>query len=498
MPPRRAIPRRLGAPLLAFAALVGSTFAVAPARPAAAVPTYGVDERAQAIASPALIFLESTYTGVVRDAKTGKPLQVQPMVVYRRCSGFLVNPEGYALTTSLCVRPSHDIVRQAAFYKLGRQRNIPANRLDGYVKNLMETADFTGAQPGTKPGLTMFAQLNVANAGLTSEPAIPVTVVGGQDPAEGNVAVVKLDQKGLPTVELDAEARVSHGSAVIILGFDTKDPDANVGTYTLQAKTVDVTSSGQPERLRVTEDVGPYSHGGMVLDTSGRVVAMIDVDIAAPDRPNRALIGMTALTAAMSDHDVRNELSDVDRAYRRGLDAYFGGRYSTAVREFDAVLAQAPSHLLANIYRKNAADRYAVEGDAIENAADWPRYLLSAAAGALLVLLLNLGWRLITWRRRAAHAGLAPVSTSPYAPTSGAGAYPVSGEGAYSTAEAGEYSFTATPVSAESSWDAPASPPGPLPPMPAAPSDPAGTPPSTPPAPTDPASSTDPPPSPPR
>ena len=49
MPPRRAIPRRLGAPLLAFAALVGSTFAVAPARPAAAVPTYGVDERAQAI-----------------------------------------------------------------------------------------------------------------------------------------------------------------------------------------------------------------------------------------------------------------------------------------------------------------------------------------------------------------------------------------------------------------------------------------------------------------
>lgn len=481
MSSRRAAPR-LGATLVALAMLSGSTLALSPGSPAVAAPTYGVDERAQAIASPSLLFLESTYTGVIRDKKSGEPLQSDPMVVYRRCSGMIISPEGYALTTSLCVQPSHDIVRQAAFYKLGRnriaQRKLDADKLDSFVKGLMSTADFTGPRPGTKPGLTIFGQLNVATAGRTSDPAIPVTVVGGQDPAEGNVAVVKLDQAGLPAVELEPEANLGHGSTVVILGFDTKDSDANIGTYTVQAKTVDVTAVDGADRLKTSEDVGPYSHGGMALNSSGRVVAMLDADASTAERPNRALIGMAALSAAQADHDVSNQLSDVDRAYRAGLDAYFAGRYSTAVREFDKVLAQSPSHLLANIYRQNASDRYAVEGDAIENSANWPMYLLSAAGGALVILLITLGWRLVTWRRRAADPNLlAPVSTSPYPPVSGAGAYPVSGAGGYPVSGGGAYSVSGPPAPA-----APPGPPrppaGPLPPVQVPPAQDPATPPA--------------------
>jgi hypothetical protein len=425
MPPRRALRRRLGASLLALATLFGSILA-APATAEAAAPTYGVDERAQAIASPSLVFLEVTYKGVVRDTRSGQPLEAGPKVISRRCTGFVVNPDGHVLTTGICVQPSHDIVRQMTFYSIGRARvaqgKLAANQLGGFVDGLMKTADFTGAQRGTQPESALHAQLNVATASQTGKPSIAGTVVAAQKPDDGNLALVKLDQGGLPAVEINRDVALGRGATAVILGFDTKDVDGDRGTYTIQAKLVDVITVENAEHQKVSEDVGPYSHGGMAVDNNGRVGAMLDADGTVPERPNRALISPNLLTDFLGQNNVRNELADADRAYRRGLDAYFAGRYSTAIREFDAT----PSNLLANIYRRNASDRFAVEGDAVENSADWLGYGLSAAGGALVILLITLGWRYLTWRRRPG-GSLAPVSSGPYAPVSGAGTFPMSG-----------------------------------------------------------------------
>ncbi|GAB3802016.1 trypsin-like peptidase domain-containing protein [Micromonospora zhanjiangensis] len=425
MPLRRALRRRLGASLLALATLPGPIL-LAPTGAGAAVPTYGVDERAQAVASPALVFLEVTYKGVIRDKASGRPLEAGTKVVSRRCSGFVVNPDGQVLTTGVCVQPSHDVVRLMTFYSVGRARvdkgQLTEGQLNGFVDGLMKTADFTGEQPGTQPEATLRGQLNVATAGQTGKPAIGGTVVAAQKPDDGNLALVKLDQGGLPAVEINRDAGLGRGSTAVILGFDTKDVDGDHGTYTVQAKLVDVITLEKVDYLKVSEDVGPYSHGGMAVDNNGRVVAMLDADPGVPERPNRKLVGTDVLADFLGKNNVRNELGDADRAYRRGLDAYFAGRYSTAIREFDAT----PSNLLANVYRRNASDRYAVEGDAVENSADWLGYGLSAAGGALLILLITLGWRYLSWRRRPG-AAPAPFAGDPYAPVSGGGPFPMSG-----------------------------------------------------------------------
>src|SRR5262245_57926263 len=110
----RTVPAQRLAALLAALAI---TTAGLLATPAAAAPAYTLEERATAIASPSLVFIEETFTGYLRDAKTHAPLVASPITLGRRCSGFVVNSEGYVVTPISCVKPSDAAVRSGVLYE---------------------------------------------------------------------------------------------------------------------------------------------------------------------------------------------------------------------------------------------------------------------------------------------------------------------------------------------------------------------------------------------
>ena len=332
---------------------------------------------------PSLVYLEQISTGYLRDAATGRPLTPEPLVVRRRCSGVVVNPDGYVATTTVCVRPSDAIVLVNALYRYGRDqvaaKRLAPDRLDAFVTAATPTSMFTGAAPGSRYAVGLLAQTGVATPELVGDPAVPATVVGSQPPDAGNVALVRLGRTGLPAVELGGS-----GAPAAILGY-ARSPN---GTYAVRGRSVTVTGRTGTGRLGLTGDVGPDSRGGAVVDATGRLVGLLDTDPSANGEPVHDVVDPSHLTRLLARHGVPNRLADVDRAYRTGLDAYFHGRYSAAVAGFSDVLRRDGTRTAAVTYRDRARDRLATEGNATPNAADWGRYALSAALGTVIVVAL--------------------------------------------------------------------------------------------------------------
>ncbi|HLL64499.1 MAG TPA: trypsin-like peptidase domain-containing protein [Micromonosporaceae bacterium] len=379
-----------------------------------------MDERALAVASPSLVYLETIFTGYLRDKKTNLPLRSSPVTFNRRCSGFVVNSAGYALTNGLCVKPAADTARQHALLSLGRtlivEKSLDPKSLDEYVRTNLKTTVFTGIDATAPPEAKLYGQLNVATGNLSERPAIPaeVELVRGGD--EGNMAIVKLSQNNLPAVEVSPSATVATGSSVLVIGYGTSDADHRTGAYTAQSKSVQitgVTNRGSAPLYRINGDVGLYSHGGMAVDTGGRIVGMLEGDQGLPDKANRAVAQVPTITALLDAAKVENTLGPSDRLYRRGLDAYFAGRYSEAETELAQVAREVPTNLSAGTYRQYAVDREKINGGSSSSPPVWLTALLGALGGALVVGLCAVV--VILLRRRARSRELAAALTPPHA-----------------------------------------------------------------------------------
>ncbi|HEX2774505.1 MAG TPA: trypsin-like peptidase domain-containing protein, partial [Micromonosporaceae bacterium] len=410
--------------LLVIAAALGG----APA-PAVAAPPYSLDERAVAIASPALVYVEMVFTGYVRDKQTKTALRTRPVTVNRRCSGFVVNPDGYVVTNGVCLQPGAEAVRQIALYSLGRtlidEEQLDPKELDAFVEKNRDDTIYTGVDAADAPESRVFAQFNVATGNLTASPAVPGAIVETLEADQGNVALVKLQRGNLPAVELNPATDLRQGSDLVAIGFDSNDSGSGTDTYTPRWKSVKLSSLGTRGLVpvyRVNGDLGVTSRGGMLVDTSGRAVGMIDSDQARADRDNRAAIQSVTIAELLKDKGVANTLGETDRRYRGGLDAYFAGRYSSAISAFETVVEKSPDNQVARTYRQNALDRREIEGDA-GGLPVWLAVLLGAAGGIAvsgLVAVAVIAVRRRGERRRQA-AGFAPY---PYAPVSAA---PMSG-----------------------------------------------------------------------
>ncbi|GAA3775193.1 hypothetical protein GCM10022225_73830 [Plantactinospora mayteni] len=424
--PRRIL--RTSGPALFAAALAGVAVNLA-GPPATAAPGLAPNEPATAVAGRSTFYLEATFTGYLRYTEPGGKSRREPVTVHRRCSGVIVNPDGHAVTASGCVRPDERELLTDAGYALAQAlaeaERLPADGLDGFVRSIAGTATFSGPRPGTKPSSALWGQLGVAQPGVTATPAVQATVAGPDPGAvQGDLALVKLSRSDLSAIEVGAGDGPAPGSDVLVLGYGPDEPDTGAGEYRQRARPVEVGDRSGPERL-AGDGLGPSFQGSPVLDADGRLRAILDSDPSAVDGRSRQLVPATDVAELLAEAGVANRLSEVDRAYRDGLRAYFAGQFSTAIRRFDDLLRLAPSHSSAQTYRERAQHRLAVDGDAVENSAEWLRYLLSAAVGVLLVVAAGRVRRFVRSRfptvrfRPAEDAGPGPEPPDAEASTSG-------------------------------------------------------------------------------
>ncbi|MGC5050444.1 trypsin-like peptidase domain-containing protein [Micromonospora sp. DT48] len=354
-------------------------------KPWAAAAPRSDEERALAIAAPSMVFLEAIVTGYVRGKQKDDLLHPDPFTFSRRCTGVVVNHDGHVITNAQCVQPTPDILLEHALGELAKVRvakgELKTGDVANYVRARMTTTSFTGAEAGTEPEASLHGQLNVATGDLTSAPAISGSVVRALTLAEGNLALVKLEQGNLPAVEVNTAATIATGTALHALGYATTDTEYRSATYTVQSKPAQVTEVDlESSTYRINDDVGASSRGGVVVDSDGRVVGILDNDVLQPERPNRLVVPVSRVNGLLSAAEVENAIGEPGQAYRDALDAYFDGDEAKAAARFAEVADQSPTNALAEAYREAAV----AAGGAEPSRRGWAVPVLIAAGVALL------------------------------------------------------------------------------------------------------------------
>ncbi|GIH04537.1 hypothetical protein Rhe02_26040 [Rhizocola hellebori] len=417
------------------AAVLGVVAMLALPRTATAAPFYTMEERAVAIASPALVYLQISFTGYVRDKATNTSIVASPIVYTRRCSGVVINPDGHVLTSRICMVPSDATLRQNALNLAGNvlidEKKLEKAGLDEFVRAGMATSVYGGLTPGSPPSSKIAGQFNVAKSSAAEGSAISgefVTDAAGKTEA----IVVKLAQGNLPSAEIAGDSHPSVGAAVMMLGFNTPDTNPGNATFTLSAKKVqlsDITQSADGQTYRTNGDVGAYSIGGMAIDLNGRVVGMVTRDQAGSGpTTNRAIVPAAQVLQAVSQAGTSNVLGDADTAYRNGLAAYFKGDYKVALDQLDRVTKQTPLNQSAVTYRQYTVEQQAIEGDP----AAVPTWVIAAvsgfvgAAASFAALMLFVRYRRRQTRRQAPW----PASSEPWEPRALVAAAPADTSGA--------------------------------------------------------------------
>ncbi|MFV2102841.1 trypsin-like peptidase domain-containing protein [Micromonospora sp. LOL_024] len=370
-------------------------------KPWAAAAPRSAEEHALATVAPSMVFLEAILTGYVRGGQDDTLLHPEPFTFSRRCSGVVVNHDGHVLTNGQCVQPTSDILREHALDALAKalvaDGTLKADDVQRYVRTRLASTAFTGPEPGTEPDSRLFAQLNVAVGDLTENPAIPGSVIQALSLAEGNLALVKLDQGELPAAELNNSATIASGTSLQVLGYGTADTAYRSATYTVLSAPVRVTEVDiESSAYQISEDVGAYSRGGIAIDPQGRVVGMLDNDLLQPNRPNRLVVPVSRMSELLSAAGVENSLAEPDRLYRSALDAYFAGDETGAAPQLTEVVERSPTNVLAQMYREAAV---AAGGDE-PSRPGWVVPLLVAAAAALVGGIGTLAWSRLRMRQR--------------------------------------------------------------------------------------------------
>jgi hypothetical protein len=430
-----AVATALASPLLAV-------FATADV--AVAAPAYTLDERATAIASPSLVYLEVRVEGYLRVRTTGALVESTPVTVARPCSGFVVRSDGYLVTATHCIQPSQDSLRGAAAYlvanDLVKDKKLTTAAKAGYIQQLMSTTDFTGATAGATLTPKIYGQLFAGTGGLTDKPASAGQVVGSQPVTASDVALVKLDATGLPVAQLDTAAP-STNAHVVQIAFGTDNANATPPAYTVRTRSSVVEGrygTSSPPIYKMDGDLGTAAYGGMVVNGDGHVIGMINADTKSKNRVNELITGASAVDGMLAKAGITNQQTATDQAYEAGLDAYYAGRYDDAIKDFDTVLAAEPGQKVAQDFLKQAQERRTIEGGSGTAGSGTPTWLLLVLAGLGGVLVTAVIVTVVTVirrsrRRRQERERYAP---DPFAPISGAPvsspglAFPVSGGGA--------------------------------------------------------------------
>ncbi|MGH3614908.1 MAG: hypothetical protein ACRDRK_20405, partial [Pseudonocardia sp.] len=172
--------------------LAASCVLVTAATPALAKepPKPSDSQRAAALAGPAVVYLETAYSGYVFDETGGIFHDGNPYRFTATCTGFVVNPAGYIATAGHCVDVGpegarRDLIAIVIADLVGADPTIP---IDAQTKFASLNYRTEGVSPGSPIDRTVTVTTGNSLRGETAS----AEVVDLQAFSEGDVALVKI------------------------------------------------------------------------------------------------------------------------------------------------------------------------------------------------------------------------------------------------------------------------------------------------------------------
>jgi S1-C subfamily serine protease len=409
------------------------------ALPAAAQETTAVgtpEERAAALTRPSVVYIEQYFRAWVRVPRTSDLIFTgyvnggNPFEWATRCSGFVVNPDGYVVSAGHCVDLGEEGARETAL-QMAVQWLIDdgwafQEDFDFWLNEAHLTWGVEGTERGSDPDLEVWVQRGVAAGGLQTGEALPARVVSYQPWSEGDIAILKVEQSDMPTLLLAASADVTIGTPVLSVGYPGSSDEVTDQSLEPTFKDGQINSEKTREGglLPVYEMSAALSggmSGGPTVNLEGEVVGVNSFNITGETEAFNFISPVSLVSELMAQNGVANELGPVDEAYRAGIDAYFAGDYTTAIEQFEQVIALSPTHQLATEYRTLAARAQAEnptptgapdEGESAAGAEDegggFPVWAIAAIAGGVLLVVLLV----VLTRRKPSAPAPAPVAAT--------------------------------------------------------------------------------------
>jgi hypothetical protein len=386
-------------------------------------------ERAAALAEPAIVVVEVRWEGFARDRVTGGLLDEEPVSGTTWCTGAGVGGEGYLVTTASCLDQA-SVTSRAFRQVVDRQvaeRVIPATAAEQVLAELVAGATI-GNDPvsGDPPQQTV-----TVRRAVTDDEAMPATVVSIADPIDGDAALLKIARGSQPILPLAGSVEV--GDEVVTVecppvaensGGVTPGPTGGsaepgpvrpryrtgIVTATEPRMVVEPTAAGEPAALPAA----------VVLTNDAALVGLVHLRTSERD----TLVEASVIGDLLVRAEVDTEPGQVDRDFRAGLDAYYGGQYTESIERFDAVLAIIPSHVQAHTYRDEAQTRREQQGGGPAPADDWTdrvRRFINGRSGSLVGIGVLAAIAVFLIHRRRPHPDPAsPAPTEPPVERSGA------------------------------------------------------------------------------
>jgi putative serine protease PepD len=220
--------------------------------------------------------------------------------------------------SSLTARPS------TALSKPGDIRSILAKVEPSVVRiDVTSNPDSIDSQSGTGTGFIVdpngiiVTNAHVANAETASAASQLVVTLSDGDSVPGRVigedstqdlAVVKIDRKNLPTVQLGDSDTLQVGDAVVAIGNAlgiAGSPTVTAGIVSGLGRTVHVAASETlVDAIQTDAAINPGNSGGPLVDVNGRVIG-INTAIADPSSANNIGFAISVSSAKPVIEDLR-------------------------------------------------------------------------------------------------------------------------------------------------------------------------------------------------
>jgi serine protease Do len=398
---------------LALLSVLGIGPAVAQPQPGAdqAPPVINPQARAADLVQPAVVFVRVHYDAwVITDLFGGFEVPLD-----YSCSGFIVNPNGYIVTAGHCVQDDMEGAQGDAVIQVV-DRLVEEGRVPFYLKDqLIEDVlvgnrewQVEGQLDDSKPDRKVSVVVGggkVKFGKVNSNGTRPARVVQAPDKDHGDVALLKVDQKGLPSILLSPADDIEVGEELLSIGYPApEDSEESFGLTNRNGQVnAEITKgSSNQSYYEISARASSGMSGGPATNLAGQVVGLTSFK----NEDANYIVPASIIREMMNRNSVLNELGQLDQLYRQGLENLYRGAYSDAIKDFDQVLALMPGHRLAQAKKSQAAERREKFGDPPppvkpDKPGPSTTVLLGGAAAVLVVLAATAA--LVLRRRSGKH-----------------------------------------------------------------------------------------------
>jgi serine protease Do len=382
---------------------------------------------------PAVVSVTTAIRGTVTDKAIGQEKQLT--VPLGECTGFAVNPDGWIVTAGHCVSFGDKLVRGALVseYLAGEGwtfddqgaieawNGTPISSVDREIAGTWEAyvdgcwadeatcevggTDRTGTHLAEPEILAYVARTRTAGADFDAGSQAIIRKVSPF--AAEDVAVLKVEARNLPTVQLGTTDGLKPQYGITAVGYPASVSDASSSGTVVPSLVSGIVSAIRVEdgsrRIQTDARIEEGMSGGPVLDGAGTVIGLVSYGTQRRSGESAFDYVRTAesIRAAMAEAGATNTPGPTDLAFRQALELFDAHHYQAAMAKLREVANLDPDHdaakqLLAEAQAAVAAGR----GVPVAHARSGLFLPLVVVTLALVVAIVTLVVVLIAQRRR--------------------------------------------------------------------------------------------------